>query len=727
LKTPDGQLLQNVDLAPALAADAIVVGDKPGNNPKPTESKDENRVAAHSSRVFTRIMRVKNVDLWSIEKPQLYVLSIEVDQPKGVGRDSLYISTADKQMLNVGFRTIRFDKDQGFFLNGKHVEIKGTCNHQDHAGVGAAVPDSVNEYRVRRLKEMGSNAYRTSHNDPTTSILDACDKLGMVVMDEHRLMDSNPDTLDQLRELVRRDRNHPCVILWSIGNEEPILNTEIGHRIAISMKRAVHQLDATRPISCAANNGDGYAGVNEVMDLRGWNYVSGGNTNKYHSDHPQQPIYGSEEASTLSTRGIYANDPDRGYVSAYDVNKPGWGMLAETWWKYYMARPFLAGAFVWTGFDYRGEPTPYAWPCISSHFGIMDTCGFPKDNFYYYQAQWTDQPVVHILPHWNWPGMEGNDVDVWVQTNCDEIELALNGKSLIRKAVEKYGHFATKVKYEPGILEAKGYKNGMLVKTEVVKTAGPAVKLVVQPDRLSMAADGEDADVFNVVALDKDGNVVPTADNRLTFELEGPARIIGVGNGDPSDHDPDTFVSTPQAISIGSWTMSAADNAASTGDDFTVKSSSEGRAISVRRDATQIRAENTAALFSAAFEVTQSQLDHNLTTLSIGSIDDEGWVYVNGHLVAKTNDWEASYTFPVARFLKSGANTINVYVRNKGGRGGLGGGVALTGPDIQPRFSRKLFNGLGQVIVRVGTKPGAIRLTVSSEGLLPATATVSSR
>ncbi len=438
-------------------------------------------------------------------------------------------------------------------------------------------------------------------------------------------------------------------------------------------------------------------------------------------------MYGSEEASTLSTRGIYANDPDKGYVSAYDINKPGWGTLAEQWWKYYMARPYLAGAFVWTGFDYRGEPTPYGWPCISSHFGIMDTCGFPKDNFYYYQAQWTDQPVVHILPHWNWPGMEGKDVDVWVQTNCDDVELFLNGRPVARHSVEKYGHFAVKVKYEPGTLEARGYKGGVVVKTDLVKTAGPAAKLVLLPYRDKMTADGEDADIFNVVALDKDGAVVPAADNRLSFNLEGPARIIGVGNGDPSDHDPDTFISTPQVIAVTGWNMADAPNDAPTGESFAVKASGDPRAISVRREATQIRRENTSALFSADFDVTQDQLDHGLTTLSIGSIDDEGWVYVNGHLVGHTKDWEASFAFPVAKFLTAGKNTIQVYVRNIGGRGGLGGGVSLTGPDIQPRFTRRLFNGLAQVIVRAGTSPGAVRVTVSSEGLEPATATVRSQ
>ena len=686
-------------------------------------------IPARSSKVFMRVFYIQHPALWSIETPQLYGLQVRLDNPRssrisgsessGVGR---YMLFGDAESTSFGFRTIRFDKDQGFFLNGMHVEIKGTCNHQDHAGVGAGVPDAINEYRIRRLKAMGSNAYRSSHNDPTPSVLDACDKLGMVVMDEHRLMDSNPPTLEDLQELVRRDRNHPCVIMWSIGNEEPILGTEIGHRIALTMKRTIHKLDATRPISCAANNGNGYEGVNEVMDLRGWNYVAGGNTNDYHAAHPMQPIYGSEEASTLSTRGIYSNDRDAGYVSAYDVNKPGWGALAEWWWKYYMARPFLAGAFVWTGFDYRGEPTPYSWPCISSHFGIMDTCGFPKDNFYYYLAQWGDKPVVHLLPHWNWPGLEGKEIEVWAQTNCDSVELFLNGKSVAHFPVGKYGHFTAKVKYEPGTLEAKGLSvGGAVVASDVIKTSGAAAKLVLTPDRTSIRADGEDADVFNVSVVDKDGNPVPTAGNKLDFDLDGPARIIGVGNGDPSDHDPDTFVSTPQGLRINGWQMASAANDAPTGETFAVKATGEARNVNIGREPYQIRDENTSALFSAEFEVTQEDLDHGINVLNIGAIDDEGWVYVNDHLVGHANDWSANFTYEVARYLKVGKNTIRIYVRNRGGRGGVGQGVGLSGPDIPAKFSRRLFNGLAQVIVRAGTKPGAVRLSVTSKGLEPAT------
>jgi beta-galactosidase len=358
----------------------------------------------------------------------------------------------------------------------------------------------------------------------------------------------------------------------------------------------------------------------------------------------------------------------------------------------------------------------------------MDTCGFPKDNFYYYQAQWTNEPVLHLLPHWNWAGLEGKEIEVWAQTNCDNVELVLNGASQGKRQVEKYGHAVWKVKYAPGTLEARGYDHGgKLIAKEVIKTAGAPARLVLTPDRTKLAADGEDADVFNVAVVDKDGNPVPTASNRLDFDIEGPARILGVGNGDPSDHEPDTFVSTPQGVQITGWQMAPAANDAPTGDTFAVKATGEARNVGVGREPYQIRQPNTSALFTADFDVTRELLDHGIGALSIGGIDDEGWVDVNDRLVLHANDWSASFSADIASSLRVGNNSIKIYVRNRGGRGGVGGGVGLAGPDTQPKFSRRLFNGLAQIIVRAGTKPGTVRLTVSSKGLEPATATVVSR
>jgi beta-galactosidase len=286
--------------------------------------------------------------------------------------------------------------------------------------VGAALPDRIQYYRVERLQEMGSNAIRTSHNPPTPELVDACDQLGMMMMCETRMMDSSPEALSQLERMVRCHRNHPSIVIWSIGNEEPEQGNERGARIEATMKRTVKALDDSRMVTQAMNNGWGGKGATNVLDVQGFNYNEG-RIDQFHKDYPALPMVGTETGSTVSTRGIYANDREKGYVRAYDLEKPPWAALAEVWWKFYDARPFLAGGFVWTGFDYRGEPTPYGWPCINSHFGIMDMCGFPKDNFYYYQAWWGSKPVLHLFPHWNWAGKEGQEIEVWVHSNLEHV------------------------------------------------------------------------------------------------------------------------------------------------------------------------------------------------------------------------------------------------------------------------------------------------------------------
>jgi beta-galactosidase len=478
---------------------------------------------------------VSNPRLWSLEDPALYRLVSEV---RSGGR------LVDRKETEFGIRTVLFDKDRGFFLNGRPVKIQGVCCHQDHGGVGSALPDALQYYRIARLKEMGCNAYRTSHNPPTPELLQACDRLGMLVMDENRLMGSAPELLGQFEHLILRDRNHPSVIIWSLGNEEfTIQDTPTGRRIAQSLKQRQRELDPTRLCTYAGNNGRNFAGINEVVDVRGFNYHLD-EIEAYRAEHPDQPLWGAETASTVCTRGIYANDTERGYVADYDLNFPPWASTAETWWSLYAVRPWLAGGFAWTGFDYRGEPTPYAWPCINSHFGIMDMCGFPKNIYYYYQAWWTDKDVLHLSPHWNWPGREGQVIDVWCHSNCDSVELFLNGRSLGRRDMPRYSHLEWKVPYEPGVLSAKGWRGGRVV-TARVETTGDPVSLRLEPDRASARADGEDVVVFTVSALDGLGRSVPVADNLVRFAVSGPGRIVGVGNGDPSSHEPDKYLQGP--------------------------------------------------------------------------------------------------------------------------------------------------------------------------------------
>jgi beta-galactosidase len=360
----------------------------------------------------------------------------------------------------------------------------------------------------------------------------------MLVMDENRYLLATEEGLADLRDMLRRDRNHPSIVMWSMCNEEFLQGTEVGTRILQRMVRLTREMDPSRPTICAVSGSWDKSGYSTATDLMGCNY-NHKLYDEYHTQFPGQPMVGSETASSITTRGIYADDKESGYLSAYDLHQPGWGAFAEEGWKPIAERPFVAGTFVWTGFDYRGEPTPYAWPCISSHFGIMDTCGFPKDNFYYYQAWWQAEPVLHILPHWNWPGREGEEIEVWVHSNCERVELFLNGESLGAQELEPNGHLEWQVKYAPGALLAKGYRGGVEVATELVETTTGPVGLTLAPDRQVYRADGEDVAVVAVGIVDAQGRLVPVADQEIRFAVSGGARILGVGNGDPSSHEPD--------------------------------------------------------------------------------------------------------------------------------------------------------------------------------------------
>ena len=409
------------------------------------------------------------------------------------------------------------------------------------------MPDSLLEWRIAKLKAMGSNAYRMSHNPVAPELLDACDRLGMLVMDETRHLGdtyaakSSPNTpyddLSDFKDMIRRDRNHPAIILWSLCNEEGIQGSKEGANIFAAMMKATNELDGTRPISCAMNGGWG-SGISLVEDVQGCNYNPGG-YDGFHKAHPDIPMFGSETASEVGTRGEYVNDANKGYVSAYSVNAPPWAQTSEVAWRAIAERPFVAGGFVWTGFDYKGEPTPYGWPCINSHFGIMDECGFAKDAYYYYQAWWGSKSVVHVFPHWNWTGKEGQPIDVWVHGNTEKVELFLNGASLGVKSMPRYGHLQWTVNYAPGKLEAKGFNGAILVVSDAVETTDKPAQIRLTPDRTTMNADGEDVVMVTVEILDSTGRVVPTADTNVEFAARGAAAVAGVGNGDPSDHDPD--------------------------------------------------------------------------------------------------------------------------------------------------------------------------------------------
>ena len=493
-----------------------------------------------SERTVDQQVAMRQPALWSLEERNLHKLVTEVEA------DGII---TDRYETRFGIRGLRFDPDKGFLLNGKSVKVKGTCNHQDHGGVGAALPDAVQYFRIRKLQEMGCNGLRTSHNPPTPELLDACDELGMLVLDETRMLSSNPEGLAQFENMVRRDRNHPSVFLWSMGNEESISVTDTGLRILTSMKRIAVKHDGSRPITIAPPPMGDYMGKGglAVCDIMGYNYADP-QAEAYHKANPKVAVIGTENVSAVGTRGIYITDRTKGYVASYDPYTTTGRASAEGWWRFVSPRPWVAGGFVWTGFDYRGEPSPYQWPNISSQYGVIDTCGFPKDTFFYYRSWWTSHPVLHIFPHWNWPGLEGQEIVVWVHSNMDRVELFHNGQSLGAKDLLKDQHLAWNVKYAPGTIEARGYKGGQQVMTAKRETTGAPAKLVLRPDRQEINADGEDVAMCAVEVQDAQGRVVPITDNAVTFRITGPGKVIGTGNGDPTNQEPD-IGSTRKAFS----------------------------------------------------------------------------------------------------------------------------------------------------------------------------------
>ncbi|HXI69773.1 MAG TPA: beta-galactosidase GalA [Verrucomicrobiae bacterium] len=697
----------------------------------PNSTTDVNRVG--DLRWF-----IPKPEFWSPENPKLYKLVTTVNLYSDKTN-----TIVDRKETEFGIRTFAFDPTNGFLLNGKPYVLKGTCNHQDMAGVGAALPDALQYFRVAKLKEFGCNAYRTSHNPPTPELLDACDRLGMIVMDESRLLGSDEENLRKWKDQILRDRNHASIGIWSVANEEfNVQATPQGGNVARTMQDFVKQLDPTRPVTYAAPQGDTFDGINGVIDVRGWNYHIGKKPEQYGKEmdsyrarHPGQPEVGTEQGSTVSTRGIYENDKQRGYLSAYDVNAPSWANTAEEWWSIFAERPWLSGGFVWTGFDYRGEPTPYAWPCINSHFGILDTCGFPKDIFYYYQSWWTTNLVLHLLPHWNWPGK--TEIRVDALSNCEEVELFLNGESLGKQPMKRNSKLTWQVKYAPGTLSAKGFNDGKVVAEAKVETTGEPASVQLAPNRTTINADGEDVSVITVSVADAQGRVVPVASNKISFEISGAGKILGVGNGDPSCHEPDTFIPNlpVHSIAVNDWRWQLATVPAKGAlapeyaNDFV---DSSWNVIKPKTDGDTgelVLQEGQSAIYRAHVQLTEADLANPGVQIRFGGIDDHGWIFVNNQRVGESRDWAAQPAFDIKKNLHAGDNVIAVGVSNQSGQGGLNPdvNVELTGKPVASPWSRSVFNGLAQVFVQSTKEPGEIKLSASANGLKSATATITTQ
>jgi len=497
---------------------------------------------------------VAHPELWSITNPKQYKVVTTIIS-KGQVQDTYETS--------FGIRYFNFDAANGFSLNGQPLKILGVCNHHDLGALGAAFNVRAAERQLEILKAMGCNALRTAHNPPAPELLGLCDKMGFLVMDEAFDMWKKKKTSKDyhkdfeewhkadLEDMVKRDRNHPSIILWSVGNEIREQFDSTGIAITKELVKTVKALDTTRLVmsalteTIAEKNFIYQAGV---LDIYGLNY-----NHKLYKDFPKnypgQKFLATETTSALQTRGFYDTPPDtiRRWprdgktkltegnaeiaVSSYDNVSAYWGATHEETWKEVKKYPHVSGLFVWTGFDYLGEPTPYPWPARSSYFGIVDLAGFPKNAYYMYQSEWTNTPVLHLLPHWNWE--KGKSIDVWAYyNNADEVELFLNGKSQgVKKKTGEDLHVEWKVNYEPGTLKAVSRKSGKIVLIREIKTAGAAAKIELSADRKNISSNGTDLSFITVKVLDAEGNLVPNADNLIKFNITGNGFIAGVDNG----------------------------------------------------------------------------------------------------------------------------------------------------------------------------------------------------
>lgn len=520
---------------------------------------------------------IEKPDMWSPENPVLYSIVTEIRAGEEI---------VDTVTTSFGIRTIDYT-EEGLFVNGKLYEIKGVCVHQDFAGVGIGMNHDIIDYRIQRLKDMGANAYRSAHHPATPYLLDACDRMGMLVMNENRRLEVNPEGIADLEELIRGSRNHPSIFMWSLENEEFITVMSVGKRLLKSLVKKAKKLDPTRYVTVAGQFAKADLNYMQIPDVAGFNYDCG-EAALIREQLPGTLTIASEDSSFVSTRGVYVDDRERGIVDSYDSG--GYyaklaqdtqngtngvsagtvggavapGSLAYAWTHYKEKAPYLGGIFIWTGFDYRGETFPWNWPTVISNYGAMDYCGFAKDLYYYFQTCWIDTPMIYMLPHWNWKGYEGKEIQIDVYSNCDEVELWVNGKTQGRKE-HKTGYITSYiVSYVPGKVEVAGYKNGEKICTDSHTTVGEPVAL-----RLSEIHHGLETSLVKCEVIDENGDVCPTANPFIRFETE-TGSVTGVGNGNPACHESDIL---PQRHAFNGLSLAIVqmDN-----NSYKIKANSEG-------------------------------------------------------------------------------------------------------------------------------------------------------
>ncbi len=478
-------------------------------------------VMPYSEESVSASLTVTSPKLWSVDTPYLYNMTLTVG--------------AEAEVIPFGIRTVAFDPDRGFFLNGKETKVRGACVHQDFGGVGVALSDNLNYYKIQRLKDMGVNAYRCAHHAPSPALLRACDELGMLVMNETRMFGTGDEAVRQLTSLIERDRNHPCVFIWSLGNEEfSIQNDPWSRHLMERATRIAKALDDTRPVTYGGNNGNHDEGINGVSEIRGVNYIrcssrlTGDWLDVYHKEHPTQPIIGTEESSYVLSRGGAVNDLGSGQLDSFGDVTMSWASTVKGWVKYIEKRPYFAGSFMWTGFDYRGEPNPFITANIASSFGTIDLCGMEKPPFYYYKAWWTDEPVLKLAAHWNFKS--GETATVAVFTNCEEITLYVNGKAVETRKVERFDSPLFTLPFEAGVISVEGIRNGETLRDEM-RTSGKTAE--VRCEKVLAAKDGSDVAIYELCGYDSDGIFCPLASEKTELTIDG-GKFVGVGNGDPA-------------------------------------------------------------------------------------------------------------------------------------------------------------------------------------------------
>lgn len=669
------------------------------NNGKEVVNICENvKIEPYTEMSVSAVLTVDNAQLWELEAPYLYTLTVKSN---------------DEHTERFGIREVRMDADEGFILNGKSVKLRGACVHQDFGGVGVALTDNLNHYKIAKLKEMGCNSYRASHNPPSPALLDACDELGMLVMDETRMFGTAPEAIKQLKSLVMRDINRPSVVIWSIGNEEmSIQRLPWTKPIAEKVSRILLEMDDTRPITYGGNDGYCDTGINTGVEVRGINYIRNTNgvdgwVDKWHKDYPDQPIVGTEESSYVLSRGGTENDIGSGKIDCSGDVTMMWGETPKGWVKFYEDRPYLAGGYMWTGFDYRGEPNPFRYGMYSSSFGAIDLCGMEKPPFYYYKAWWTDEPFVKLAPHWDYK--DGETAHVLVYTSCDEVSLYVNERLVGTKNVERFDNITFDVPFEVGTLKAVAKKDGKEY-TDVLVTPSDIAFVRVRP--ILVGKNEDDISIYQLEGVDKDGNLCQNAMNTVEFTVEC-AKTVGVGNGDPDDM---YYEQKPEKVDEKSLRVFGTD-----GYMYSLKTKEKNK-LKIGND--WYRREEKVEYFEADYRLIAgfdpqvikseektythvAECHEDYEYIEFERIGGDADIYLNGKLIGSTVEacGREAIQYRPFRFyadFKKGNNKIEIKVRQYEAESSPFSGYVKLGRVVDEPWQVRLHYGLARIFVKNG-------------------------